>query len=360
MVQKTIFFLFLAVFLFPSCSGKTSDSTGPSLSKLSFSIIEKDLGKVYQSHTYPMEFPFEVKGDDSVTIEALDVTCGCTDAYIYPSWDLNTHGERWPLGKPIPSGSAGVIKVTFDGARYRRDKSSSITLRGDFLERKATLGVKAFVLPVFDMTPQNLNFGELLSSELSQNPISKELAVTAMSDYEITRWLRVPAGIQVEEMGSSEALDSGQVIKRYKVTANSQLRDGPLASSVVAETSIGINLEFTVAARVLGPVRYAPAQRVAFGIFDEGNQRTRTIKIEPSSPKIELVKPVVELVGGAAGAVEVGSIEEAVSGGYHVKLVIPSTASAGNYNGLLRVSFPGMPEFGVKEIIINARIREQK
>ena len=69
---------------------------------------------------------------------------------------------------------------------------------------------------------------------------------------------------------------------------------------------------------------------------------------------------MVELVGGAGGAVEVGSIKEAVSGGYHVKLVIPSTASAGNYNGLLRVSFPSMPEFGVKEIIINARIREQK
>ena len=159
MAQKSIHFFFLAVISFAGCSNEQSDSTGPSLSVLSFSAIEKDLGKVYQSHTYPMEFEFEVKGDDSVTIDAVDVTCGCTDAYIYPSWDLETYGERWPLGVAIPSGVSGAIKVTFDGARYRRDKSSTITLRGNFLERKATLGVKAFVLPVFDMSPQNLTFG---------------------------------------------------------------------------------------------------------------------------------------------------------------------------------------------------------
>ncbi|MFT7517279.1 MAG: hypothetical protein ACI84O_001069 [Myxococcota bacterium] len=341
-----------------ACAQNTSN--GPSLSDLKFESYENELGSVYQQHTYDLEFVFEVVGNDPITIDEIDVSCGCTSVVIYPAWDTDSFGEVWPLGEPIPAGVTGSIRAVFDGSRYKGDKASTITLKGNFLERKTALGVKAFVKPVFDISPQNINFGEVLTSLISTNTPEKIITVVAMKDYEIKRWLRVPKGIVVEAIGDVTQLEGESVSRQYRISVNSSIPAGPMASSVDAETSIGVNLEFTVAARVLGPVRYSPSQRVAFGMFDEGQSRQRSVKLEATSALITLPKPTAEIVGGAAGAIAIEQIKSTNDGkGYEIKMRIPETVPPGNYNGLLKITYPNNPEFEAQEVILNARIRKK-
>lgn len=347
-----------ASLLIGSCGDGAPD--GVSLSDLKFEYYESELGDVYQQHTYDLEFPFEVAGSDAIVIEEIEVSCGCTNAAIYPAWDTDSYGEVWPLNQPIPAGVKGSIRATFDGSRYKRDKSSTITLRGNFLERKTTLGVKAFVHPVFDVKPQNINFGEVLTSLISEQAPEKIITVVAMKDYEISRWVRVPKGILIEEVGDVEKLEDEKVARKYRITINSNISQGPMASSVDAETSLGINLEFTVAARVLGPVRYSPAQRVAFGIFDQGQSRQRSVKVEATAAVVKLPKPTAEIVGGASGAIVVDQIKSINDGkGYEIKMKIDKSVQPGNYNGLLKISYPNNPEFATQDVILNARIRKK-
>ena len=202
--------LIVASLTLAACSDGSPDGS-PSLSDLKFERIDKNLGEVYQQHTYDLDFPFEVDGDDAIIISEIDTSCGCTDAFIYPAWDTETYGDVWPLNQPIPAGAKGSVRAVFDGSRYKRDKSSTITLRGNFLERKATLGVKAFVKPVFDVQPQNINFGEIITSALIEKSPEKMITITAMKDYEIERWVRVPTGIEVNPVGEVTELEGGAV-----------------------------------------------------------------------------------------------------------------------------------------------------
>jgi hypothetical protein len=359
-MKYTNLFVLIGTVLFLAACGQRSLDGEPSLSDLRFDRLDHDLGEVYQQHTYDLEYPFEAVGSDPITIAEIDVSCGCTNASIYPAWDTATYGDVWPLNEPIPGGAKGFVRATFDGSRYKRDKSATITLRGNFLERKATLGVKAFVKPVFDVQPQNINFGEVITSTLASNPPERLITVTAMKDYAIDRWIRVPKGLLIEEVGEVKKLDGGQVSRQYRITINSNISQGPMSSSVDAETTIGINLTFTVAARVLGPVRYSPAQRVAFGIYDAGQRKHRTVKLEATRGAPNLPMPTVEIVGGAKDAIVVEVITAINDGtGYQIKMVIAETVPPGNYNGLLKISYPDNPDYESQEIRVNARIRKK-
>ncbi len=331
-----------------------------SRSDLVFDFIEKDLGKVYQQHQYDLAFPFVVEGPDPVLLSELDTSCGCTEAKVRPDWDVSVEGQAWPLNKPIPAGSRGAISAVFDASRYRGDKASTITVRGDFLSRKIILGVKADVIPVFVPEPSVVQFGEVLAGSLRQEDPSKTISITAMKDFKIKRWKRVPPGVLIEEVDSAETLDDGRVKRLFKVTAGPDMPEGRMSSSVIAETDLGLDFEFLVNVDVLGAIKYAPATRVAFGVVDHGKAKRRTIKIEATRGAIELPKPSLEFLGAAAKAMR-GQVETVVEGKqYVVKITLPKDVAAGSYDGVLRISYP--PESGLetKEVLLNARIRQPR
>ncbi|MHC4823998.1 MAG: DUF1573 domain-containing protein [Planctomycetota bacterium] len=330
---------------------------GGSRSDLKFDYLESDLGRAYQHHTYDVEFPFLVDGPDPVVLTELDSSCGCTKVKIRPDWELEVEGESWPLNKEIPAGARGAISAVFDAARYQDEKASTITVRGNFLSRKIVLGVVAQVIPVFEVAPNVVQFGEVLAGALRDEDPSKIVAVTAMKEFEIKRWKRVPPGIQIEVLEDVKKIEDGRVIKNFLLTAGKDMPEGRMSSSVIAETDLGIDLEFLVNIDILGAVKYAPSSRVAFGIFDQGQTRRRTIKVEATRGAIKLPVPMVEIVG-AAGDVMTASIETKTPElNYEIKLNVGKEAAAGSYNGLLKITYPEGSGIASKEIILNARIR---
>lgn len=333
---------------------------GGSRSDLKFDFLEFDLERVYQHHTYPLEFPFTVEGPDPVVLTELDSSCGCTKVEIRPDWELEVEGQAWPLNKEIPAGARGAISAVFDAARYQKEKASTITVRGNFLSRKIVLGVTAHVIPVFEVAPNVVQFGEVLAGALRQEDPSKIVAVTAMKEFEITRWKRVPPGIQIKEIAEVQKIEHGRVIKSYSITAGPEMPEGRMSSSVIAETDLGIDLEFLVNIDILGAVKYAPSSRVAFGIVDQGKARRRTIKVEATRGAIKLPVPMVE-IEGAAGDVMVAEVETVDADlHYDIKLNIGEDAPAGSYNGVLRITYPEGSGVAAKEIILNARIRQPR
>lgn len=335
-----------------------SQEAGRSRSILKFSEMQKDLGTVYQFQSYDLVFPFQVKGEDPLVITEISTSCGCTDAKIYPDWEGADSTKPYPLNQPIPPNAKGRIVAEFNGERAVNEKSSTITIRGNMPEGKVVLGVKAFVVPVFQISPAQARFGDMLTASLRDEDPVVEVEVTAMKEFEVLRWKRVPRGIAVKELTEKhEVHEDGQVTAKFEFTATKDLPEGNLSSSVIAETSLGVDLEVQVIGVIRGAVKYAPNQRVAFGIFDEGTKKVRSIKIESTLGKVKLPEPKVSLTGDSAKVVDAEVVAGATPDSWEIKLRIDADAPAGSYNGVLKIEYPEEAQLAAKEIVVNARIR---
>lgn len=340
----------------PATAGLGEIAEGRSRSDMRMAKLEINLGTVFQRMSYDLEFPFDVNGPDPIIIEEIDTSCGCTSARIRPDWDPDFEGEFWPLGTPIPAGVSGTVVAVFDGSLYKEEKASTITIHGNFLSNKVTLGVEAFIEPVFHVEPAGVNFGELQLTDLAKDSVIKEVKVTAMKPFQITRWSRVSPGFLVKEIGEAQILDEGRMARTYQVIATSDLAEGRLNSSIIAETDLDEGLEWVVSAHVVGPVKYSPVTaQIAFGVVDLGKVVKRPLKIDSTGSII--AEPSFEIVGNAAKAIE-GTLEVVKEGqSYVIRMATKQDAVAGRYDGLLRVSFPADANIPTREVILKALIR---
>ncbi len=316
---------------------------------------EIDLGDVFQQHSYDLEFPFVVAGPDPIKIFELETSCGCTRVGIRPDWDPDFEGDLWPLNREIPAGAKGAVVATFDSNRYERVKVATITVRGNFVSAKKVLKVTSYVRRIFSLLPEQVRFNELRIAQLASVAAHQDVTVTGMEPFEVVRWKRITPGLEVEEVGEAKTMEDGRMERTFRVSATSSLPEGRLASSLIAETSLGIDLELLVNGKVMGAIQYAPSQSLSFGIFDQGQSRVRTVKVESSG--VEVPEPQLELIGDASKVMTSSMITTQVGKLYEIKINISDTAPAGSYNGILRISFPEASGLAPKEIVLRARIR---
>jgi len=309
-----------------------------------------DLGDVFQQHQYVVRFPFTVVGEGPVRFSALEAGVGLTDAFGAPEKMLH----QW-----LPLGYQGEIVATFDAGRYQNRKASHLSVRGDFEAQTVVLTVEAYVHPVFRVSPRILQFGDVLKSDWKENPPERIVAIEAIRDFEVLEWIRKPPGMRIEDAGKTISGENGSVIQRYRVSLSPNIVEGRSSSSFLAETSLGVELEFMVSANILGKVKYSPSSRIAFGIFDQGATKKRTMRVE-STPLLQpnmLPKPEVEILGDAAKVMQVEVMTVNEDSWYEITVNIGNQAPAGSYNGVLRLTYPEGSGLAPKEMILNARIR---
>lgn len=340
----------------PASTGIGEIAEGRSRSDMRMQKLEINLGTVFQRMSYDLEFPFDVNGPDPIIIEEIGTSCGCTSARIRPDWDPDFEGEFWPLEQPIPAGAKGAVVAIFDGSLYKEEKASTITIHGNFLSNKVTLGVEAFIEPVFHVEPAGVNFRELQLTDLAKAPVVKQVKVTAMKPFQITRWSRVSPGFLVKEVGEAQILEEGRMSRTYEVIATSDLEEGRLNTSIIAETDLDERLEWVVSAHVVGPVKYSPVTtQIAFGVVNAGKAVKRKLTVESTGPVIP--EPTFEIVGNIAKVLE-AHLETGVEGKkYVIRMAINKDGAAGRYDGLLRVSFPASANIPTREAILKALIR---
>lgn len=341
-------------------------------STLEFSVVERDLGTIFQHQERQVEFPFTVKGESAVRFFAeskeidFHTSCGCTNAYLRPDWlaedgDLSTvEGQRWNLAKPIPAGAQGTVVATFKGERYSNTKESTIALRGTMANTPLILTVRAEVIPVFRLRPAQILLGQITQRDLRAGKIHGETVVHCHESFEILEWKQLPDGMTVEEVGEP-TLDpeSGAMSRSLRFTLGGGLKAGPWNKMALASTSMEIDLEVLFSAEVLSPVRFDPVNRLHFGFPRAGEVVQRTVSVDLQLEGETLPLPSATLEGTAAAQMEVEVVAREDGKAYDVHVRTREDAAPGRYTGTLRIAFPEGSDYAGHELPVSINIRKK-
>ncbi|RMH01186.1 MAG: DUF1573 domain-containing protein [Planctomycetota bacterium] len=313
---------------------------------LRFSLTEIDLGEILQHEEHPLEFPFEVVGEEPVVVTEAAPSCGCTDVR------LEVEGQPYVLGDPIPPGAHGRVVGTFESGTFKQLKKTRITVRGNGLDMPIELRVQAMIQPIFIVTPSQALFGEVKAGE----EVEREVVVNAVADFQVERWITSPRGFVIEEAGPAEpAPDGKRILKRFRIRLTPDAEVRRHYGSFVADTSLGRRLEIVVQAHVFGPVRYQPDQRLTFGMLDRGTSISRRVQVRAAADPIPA--PQAEILDSELFTSEVLTREEGQA--YTVKVAISPDAPLGTHTARLRISFPDAADLPPHEIHVTAIVRDR-
>jgi len=333
----------------PEQAAQSPQSGVASRSRAVFSRTDLDLGTLFQQTEVPISFPFAVEGPDPITITGLDASCGCTGV------ELEVDGKPWPLKTPIPAGSQGAIKGTFTSAHYLNVKPSTVTVKGNALNLPMALNLKAFIRRHFEVSPSAARFGQLLIQNLRTEPVSQKIRVIGREPFEIRSWKRLPQGVQAKLLPEATMLEDGRQERHLEITLDGQLSAGSFMKSILAETTLDIDLEVQILANVVGPVRFAPEEFLKFGVVSQGTPTKRQVKILASDPSVTLSAPTVEFLGPDVFSYKLVEKQPGVE--WVVRFELKADTPIGRHGGRLVIRFPNEDGLAEREIKVSALVR---
>lgn len=144
---------FLGLFFVLSLVGMAAGSGTP---KIKFKESSYDFGKIKQGEIARHEFVFTNEGDDTLKIEKVATSCGCTAALVSEN--------------EIPPGKSGKVEVKFNSQGYGGNIVKVIyVLSNDPKESQKPLEIKADVetppSPKVEIDPYNYDAGLMVEGE---------------------------------------------------------------------------------------------------------------------------------------------------------------------------------------------------
>lgn len=129
---------------------------GAGTPKIKFKETNWDFGKIKQGEVATHEFVFTNEGDDTLTIEKVSTSCGCTAALV---------SER-----SIPPGKSGTIEVKFDSRGYGGQVAKVVYVQSnDPKDSQKPLEIKAEVevppSPKIEIEPYNYDAGLIVEGD---------------------------------------------------------------------------------------------------------------------------------------------------------------------------------------------------
>lgn len=125
-------------------------SAGAGTPKIKFKETSWDFGKIKQGEVAAHEFVFTNEGDETLTIEKVATSCGCTAALV--------------SDRSIPPGKTGKIEVKFDSHGYGGQVAKVVYVQSnDPKEPQRSLEVRADIevppSPKIEIDPYNYDAG---------------------------------------------------------------------------------------------------------------------------------------------------------------------------------------------------------
>ena len=324
-------------------------------SQLKFEVMSLDLGEVYQQEKHPLMFPFEVEGEDAVTVKELVPSCGCTDA------QLMVDGAAWDLSQPLPPGTKGEIHAVFDSKEYVQTKTSSITVRGNAMNLPAKLSLRAYVNPIFSLKPRLARFASVLRKDLRRRETAPErkIQVTAPGAFEVTDWVNLPDWVSIEPQDAGEMDPEGVgFVRTYLVRLDPDIEVGTHTTLAVGQTTLsGKKIQFQVYAEVSGPAVYHPNTLVSFNMVEQGKEPYRKMRIESAADHVELPAPEMRYEG-AEGVFEVTLDELDPNRKYALIVRVLPDAPQGRHSGKVFLSYPADAKIPNREFPVSVLIRK--
>lgn len=120
---------------------------------------DHDFGTIYQGEQVRHAFVFSNSGKDSLNIEKVSSSCGCTAALA--------------SAKSLAPGSSGEIQATFDSTRFRGAISKTVYLyTNDPAQPVVQLHLKGNIQEELVIDPQQVNFGVVAPKRTVKSTVS--------------------------------------------------------------------------------------------------------------------------------------------------------------------------------------------
>jgi len=260
-------------------------------SKIKFSEVSHDFGKVEQNASLKYSFVFKNEGKGTLIIENVKASCGCTVALA--------------SAKEIPPGGEGKIDATLKTSTHGGKVNKTVTVTtNDPAQQTIKLNLIAEVQVMVTLEPFILNFGRFKKGEAQVRYIS----VTG-EEKDKTKILSTTArGKEIKVETSTNGYDHSKD-KRIKVSVLPDVKVGQFRDVITVTTDHRTmqNITISVFGEVAGAINVTP-RSFSFGFFEKGKAMEKIVsltanppatfkilKAESTSPDVKIdVVPVVE------------------------------------------------------------------
>jgi hypothetical protein len=161
-----------------------------------------DFGEVFQGEKVRHVFEFVNQGDETLQIDRISSSCGCTAALVSE--------------KSIPPGGKGELQANFDSTRFRNAVSKTISLySNDPVHPIMQFYIKGKVLEAISVVPSQIHFGTVDS----QKPVSSTVLLRNQGGKPLT--LGKPHSTATEltvKMPETSFADGDEVTLELKLT----------------------------------------------------------------------------------------------------------------------------------------------
>ena len=128
-----------------------------------------DFGEVFQGEKVRHVFEFVNEGDETLKIERVRSSCGCTAVMVSE--------------KSIPPGGKGELQANFDSARFRGSVSKTIYLySNDPVSPVVQFYIKGKVLETVVVNPAQINFGKVVA----EKPVTSTVVLRNQGEKPLT------------------------------------------------------------------------------------------------------------------------------------------------------------------------------
>ena len=131
--------------------------------------LKYDFGEVFQGEKVRHVFEFVNAGDETLKIERVRSSCGCTAVLVSE--------------KSIPPGGKGELQANFDSARFRNTVSKTIYLySNDPVRPVMQFYIKGKVLETVAVKPAQINFGKVVA----EKPVTSTVVLRNQGERPLT------------------------------------------------------------------------------------------------------------------------------------------------------------------------------
>ncbi len=147
-----------------------------------------NFGEIFQGDKVPHTFEFVNTGDETLKIDRVRSSCGCTAVLVSE--------------KNIPPGGRGEVKTNFDSARFRGSISKTVYLySNDPVRPTMQFHIKGQVLETVVVEPTQINFGgipaekKVTTTVLLRNQGGEPLTIGKAHSTAVELVAKVPEGV---------------------------------------------------------------------------------------------------------------------------------------------------------------------
>ena len=279
-----------------------------------FKDSDYDFGQIYKGQKVEHIYKFENRGEDTLKIEKVKTSCGCTVA-------------RLTVDTILP-GETGEIKVAFSSGSISGNINKSITVASNDPETpKYRLTISGEIIKELIINPEHIDFGSISVGKKT----SKIITIKSQTgpDFKIKKMIPSKPFIDAKIVGEKD----GEYTIEIALNHNSVT--GRLSGGIYLETNSQIqsNVNIPFFGEITGDVSTYP-KKIYYGPVVQGKEKSQKLYVKANKSNIELLE-----IKTSPDYISTRIIEkrESEKPHYLIEVILHSEAAIGDIGGVLEL-----------------------